>query len=631
MSASAFRLSSPTRTVSADISVKNGALTFSGTYKGKRVWLPSAVGIRVDDTELYRNVSLKVTDKRTIDETYSLVAVPTPVRSLCSEMTLEVCHRPSGYRYFIDVRCFDDALAWRLRLPGSGVRRVNAEVSQWKLPQHSTAFFGERNSSWKLMTYAGEYTDAPLAELHSVSQQGAVQMMPLMCVTPDSLYLTVLESTLANYSGARLEAHPDGALSVNFTEPDGFDVAGDIVTPWRVLTVYENLDGVVNSRVLTQLAPPADTSLFADRSYIRPGRSVWSWWSGIDGEFMTEDGEKRVIDKAAALGFEYTTLDEGWEAQPDTWNFVKKLVDYGAQRGVGVFLWRHWNRLNNPADNYAEMAAFMDTVAAVGVKGLKIDYMNGEDKNRIDFNIRALQLAAERRLMVNFHGCQKPTGETRTYPNEITREAVRGLELNRITADYRARMAQRGTPVADAPHVVGGDNQCIPARHDVLLPLVRGSIGATDYTPLGFSMPGNTTAAHHLAMAVLLESPLLTMAENPFYLFREEKLQNAIPLISALPVVWHERHVLPSTRLGQSLIMAKRDGDDWFVAGVCVDALKAELPLNFLDPDSTYSAEWITDGSDSSLTHSTSTFTNASMFPVEMAANGGFLLRLKKI
>lgn len=629
-----YAVSSPDGSVHATVSCdgEGSSLVFKGVYKGKTVWKASSLGLTVDGVELFRDVRLAEKGRREIDETYELTFSRAALRNHANELAVNVTHLPTGYSYVVEVRCHDNGIAYRLRLPGTGTRRVNREVAEWRLPENGTAWFGERNSSWKLMTYAGEFVDAPMSELHKVSKQGPVQMMPLMCTYPDSLYLTVMEAALFNYSGMRLEAMPDGALKADFTEPDGFDVTGEILTPWRVLMISESLDGVVNSHLLTDLAPAAAPDLFSDRSWIRPGRSVWSWWSNIDGRFMTGEGERAMIDRASDLGFEYTTLDEGWEDKPDKWKFVRDLVDYGKQRGVGVFLWRHWSRLNNTENGYAAMAAFMDTVAAVGVKGLKIDYMNGEDKDRVDFDVMALQLAAERKLMINFHGCQKPTGEARTYPNEITREAVRGMELNRITADYRARMAAKGTPVTDGPHVRGGENQCIPACHNVVLPVLRGAIGAVDYTPIGFSMPGNTTASHQLAMAFLLDSPLMTMAENPFYLFRTPGLEPMIPMIKSIPLVWDESHVLAGTELGKSLVMAKRCGDDWYLSAVTTEPSELSLSLDFLEPRCGYYGEWICDAvSDGGFERKTGRFRGGSKFLIKFAENGGMVMKLSKI
>lgn len=223
---------------------------------------------------------------------------------------------------------------------------------------------------------------------------------------------------------------------------------------------------------------------------------------------------------------------------------------YAQSRGVGLFVWRHWEKLNDPADDYRQMRGFLDSVAAIGIKGVKVDFMNGEGIRQIDFNTHLLKNAARRRLLVNLHGCQKPTGEIRTYPNEITREGVRGIELNRITANYEKRMRDEGrTPDPDR-YVPGDENQNIPASHNAALPFTRGVLGAADYTPIAFTMPGGTTAAHQLAFALLLDSPLLTIAENPFVLSGDERYRPALDIIRRLPTVWDETVVLPQSEIG---------------------------------------------------------------------------------
>lgn len=217
-----------------------------------------------------------------------------------------------------------------------------------------------------------------------------------------------------------------------------------------------------------------------------------------------------------------------------------------------------------------------------GVKGLKIDFMNGEGLRQIRFTTAVLEHAARRRLLVNFHGCQKPSGESRTYPNELTREGVRGLELNRITANYRARMREAGRPVAEGPHIPGDENQNIPASHNTALPFTRCVTGAADYTPVAFSMPGDVLPAQHLACAYLITSPLMTLAENPFHLFREERLRPALELLRGLPVCWQQTVVLPQSRIGRLAAFARRSGTTWYLAVAATDAAREAFRLDFL-------------------------------------------------
>ncbi len=179
-----------------------------------------------------------------------------------------------------------------------------------------------------------------------------------------------------------------------------------------------------------------------------------------------------------------------------------------------------------------------------------------------------LREAALRKLLVNFHGCQKPSGESRTYPNEVTREGVRGLELNRITEGYLKQQRAKGVDASTRPYTPGGENQNLPASHNAALPFTRCVAGPADYTPLAFSRPGDTTWAHQLAMAYLVTSPLLVMAEHPQRLFDEPGLDNVIPFVRELPVTWDETLVLEGSRIGELAAFARRKGEVWHVAMV---------------------------------------------------------------
>jgi alpha-glucosidase len=229
-------------------------------------------------------------------------------------------------------------------------------------------------------------------------------------------------------------------------------------------------------------------------------------------------------------------LDEGWEEWTNKWAQLKEIVDYARQKGIGVFVWKHSDQLINSDNDYEQMRAFLDSIKTAGVVGIKIDYMNGESKSIIDFDIRALQLCAERQLMVDFHGCQKPSGESRTYPNEITREGIRGLELNTM-------------------------NQPIPGNHNVALVFTRCILNNADYTPVGFSNPGTTSWAHQLATAFAFTSPLLVVAEYPDTLLQSK----ALPLIKGIPSVWDETIVLPESSIEETAVLARRSGNEWYL------------------------------------------------------------------
>lgn len=556
-----------------------GQLTYRALYRGHEVLAPAPIGITVAGCSLGRVTSFKPLRVYRTDDRFPARGVQRESR-LRAQRALCAVQPFSGPLYGLQALVADTGVAWRFVVPGEGVRRVNGETACWRLPPESRVWFAERHSDWKLKTYAGEWLCSPLRGLHAVSPQGPIQTMPLVAELPGGRgYAAIAEAALFGYSGMRLMAETDGTLRGCFTETGGFDVDGTIQTPWRVLLLAPTLHDWVNNDLIAQLAPPPDPELFSSpESWIKSGRSVWSWWQGRD-DYMQPEAEKRMIDAAATLGFEFTTLDEGWGAWTNAWSVLSELCDYARARDVRVFVWKHSKEICQPDHDYAALRGFLDQVKKAGAAGVKIDFMNSESYATILFDERVLVEAARRQLLVNFHGCQKPSGEARTYPNELTREGIRGLELNRIAEHARKRRGAAKPP----PYVPGGENQDLPASHNAALPFTRCIVGHADYTPLAFSRPGVTTWTHQLAMAYLITSPLLVMAEHPQRLLEDHGLAPALPFVRELPVCWDETRVLEGSRIGELAAFARRKGDTWFIAMVNgTDSLKlASVELAF--------------------------------------------------
>lgn len=567
--AESLRLTSPDGAVQAGLAVDGeGRLVYAVAFKGAEVVEASPIGITLDGQDLGQVGELSLLRVREARERYPLRGGHAEAR-LEARRALYYVKSAGGVSYGVQTVVANEGFAWRILVTGEGRRRVNAETACWRLPPESRVWFAERRSDWKLKTYAGEWVSAGLRELHKVSPQGPVQTMPLVAELPHGFgYAVVTEAGLLGYSGMRVRAEEDGALRGDFTEEDGFEVEGLVQTPWRVVMLAGSLDALVNNDLVSHLAAPPDPELFGeDTAWTEGGRSVWSWWQGED-DYMDVAGEKRMIDCAAELGFEFTTIDEGWEGWTNAWQALGEVCAYGREKGVRVFVWKHSKELNLPEGDFAALRAFLDRVRDAGAAGVKVDFMNSESLATVVFDERVLREAARRRLLVNFHGCQKPTGEGRTYPNEVTREGVRGMELNRITESYLKRQKAKGVDVSGRVYVPGGENQEIPASHNAALPFTRCVVGHADYTPIAFSRPGETTWAHQLAMAYLVTSPLMVMAEHPRRLLDDPRLAPAVPFVRELPVTWDETRVLEGSRIGDLAVLARRKGDVWYVAMV---------------------------------------------------------------
>jgi len=218
-------MTAPAGKLSAEVfTAPNGSLAYTVSYDGRIVCDTSSMGVTIDGTDTFEEVSLRLAASRERDESYPVRGVHDLARDHAREYVWEVTHRPTRYVYTLETRLYDDGFAYRFILPGRGVRHVGDEAAEWRLPADSRVWFAERNSAWKLLTYAGEWTSAPASELSTVSSQGPVQTMPLLYETADGLHLMVTEAALYEYSGMRLCASKDGSLHADFTEKEGFDL-----------------------------------------------------------------------------------------------------------------------------------------------------------------------------------------------------------------------------------------------------------------------------------------------------------------------------------------------------------------------------------------------------------------------
>jgi alpha-glucosidase len=260
---------------------------------------------------------------------------------------------------------------------------------------------------------------------------------------------------------------------------------------------------------------------------VKPGRAVWKY---LDGGGQSLEDIKQFSRWAGELGFEYQVIEGFWTRWSD--DELRELVEYSRSQGVGLWFWRHSKELRSPESR----EEFFSRLHDLGVVGAKIDFLDHEHKEVVDLYRALLEDAARHQIMDNFHGANKPTGESRTWPNELTREALRGMEARRLNER---------------------------ARHDVTLPFTRYLAGPGDYTPVVFGdRRGDTTWAHQIATAVVFDQPLLTYGGHPESLLASP----AVNVIKAIPSVWDETIVLPGSEVGEVAAFARRSGSEWFLA-----------------------------------------------------------------
>lgn len=546
----AVPLASPDGHLTADVSVSAGRLQYAVFRDGLNLIESSPLGLTVDGVDLGNGAaSIAVLSESEHNDVRPCRGVKSQAQDTYREFTLEVTRSGGGdHRLDMVWRIYNNAVAYRYIVPGAGLRTLSNEGSSWTVPAGTQQWY-QNNTSY----YEGLWTQG-MAGTYWITV-GA----PVVCKLPAGTaggYAVITEAALVGFPGMQLEpVNGSRTLRAQHFDQQSWQCPGGQATPWRVTLCSGDLNALVNSTVIESLNPPPAPELL-DADWIKPGRAVWSWW--LNDVTRYED-QVPYMNAGAELGFEYILFDEKW----DTWSAASldSLFRCAISKNLRVWLWKRWTTLDDPA----ERAAFFDWIdarnAELGVKaivGVKIDFMNNEAQATMDWYEQVLADAAARQLMINFHGANKPTGTARTWPNEMTREGVRGLEYN-SWGEY------------------------LPPAHNATLPFTRMLAGHADYTPVTFlnAKCGATSYAHQLAMAFVLTSPVTHWADQP-----DRYLSSpALDVIKASPTVWDETRVLEPSAIGELTLMARRNGSRWFLAAVNGNATTARtiaVPLSFL-------------------------------------------------
>lgn len=572
-------LSSQNSKLSLDVS--NNKLKCSIQYKGNDAISDVTLGINVDNEHLGLNSEIVSVETNSDYKTYIL-------------------KNNNGRDLKVDVREFDDGVALRYRFFSDKPCCIYGEETSFSFPSGTETWYasGPFQYGW-IQAYKHTVTD---------SISGELLAPPATFLLPNGVYASITEANLFDFHGAVLYGRSANKVQFGYVENRGHLVSGkvtglpsgeyyhdevrdypwiispkqnEIVTPWRVVMLSDNLNGLVNNGIIKSVSRKPDLQLFPEgdkTEWIKPGRSIFTWL--VEGDKLSVKTLKQYVDGASEMGIESVVVDDGWELWAETehnpkgltkWDFLKDLVDYASERNVDIWVWRPSSiRTGNRTDigllDDGERRNFMRKCSEIGVKGLKIDFFHTENLFTVQFMEKILKDAAKAKLMVVFHGVNKPTGDSYTYPNLLAKEAVRGLEC------------------------VGGENSWAPGPswpfHNTVLPFTRWLAGPADYTPLNFRnfCPESVTFSHQLSTIYMFTSPMLIFAAD-----MEDMLScPARQFIEEVPVVWDETFVLPESKIGELAAVARRKNDVWYVSVLNGDNVyDGKIGFDFL-PKGTY-------------------------------------------
>ncbi|MFW6277278.1 MAG: glycoside hydrolase family 97 protein [Prolixibacteraceae bacterium] len=600
---------------------------------GKEVMWFSPLSMSTNKGDFGKNPELKNSEITSVDNVIKTVwGNRSEVPDVYNELKLSF---EEGYNVLF--RAYNDGVAYRFQSELNGeliVYDEEVEYRFWEDYPMINHIVDSYTTSYEKLYTRQNITDIKtdnLISLPSVIDQGDVKLAILESDIYEypGFYLTKIGNHTRNYVNGSFPKYPTkwepgGHSLFNLVVLERADFIaktnGDRDFPWRVIAVAREDIDLVDSDLVYKLARPAKI----ETDWIKPGKVAWDWWNALNlkgVDFKTginNETYEYFIDFAAENDIEYIIMDEGWSDQfdvllPTPQVDMEHLTSYAKEKGVEIILWAVWHTIDRQYKEAFEL--FKDW----GIAGIKVDFIDRDDQLGIEFYERLAHEAAKYELLVDYHGCSKPTGLHRTYPNVITYEAVRGNEYNKFSTGE--------TP-----------------GHNVDIVFTRMMAGPMDYTPgamensveddfhQSFENPMSYgTRAHQLGMYVVYYSPLQMLCDAPT---AYEKYPDILQFLSDVPVTWDETKVLDG-KIGEYVVIARKKGNDWYIGGLTNwDEREVEIDLSEFASGS-YNATLLLDGINANRIASDyqvqkKRVNSSDKLKINMKKGGGFAIQLKK-
>jgi alpha-glucosidase len=574
---SSFDLKSPDKRIEVRIRTAHG-IHYDVVLEGRAILEDSTLSMDVDHKTIGKDDTKVVRAKAT---THDAVVEPVvrqkfaKIRDHYNEQHIEF---DGGYA--VTFRAYNEGVAYRFEtsLAASQIK-IYGEEMNLNFAANDNVYYPQEDSfqSHNERKYLPQHLSDILPEF--------IATLPAVVQVGQGASVAVAESDVEEYPGLWLKGtggfglaatfppfalkdHKDTELNVPVTEAADYIAVtkGTRTYPWRVLGIVDQDKDLLTNEIVYLLESP---SKIADTSWIKPGKVAWDWWNalnlyGVDFKAgVNTDTYKYFIDFAAKYQLPYIILDEGWYKHGDILEVVpdvnmEELASYSKQKNVGLILWAGWKELDE------KLIPALDQFQKWGVQGIKVDFMQRSDQWMIEYFYRVCREAAQRHILVDFHGDQKPATMTRTWPNLINTEGVRGMEWDKWSSET-------------------------DPKHSTTLPFTRMFLGPMDYTP-GAMLNGSKlefravatrpmsmgTRCQQLALYVIYDAPLQMLSDSPSNYEREPE---AMEFLKPVPSVWDDTKAL-SGKISDYVVVARRSGNDWYV-GAMTDWTARDLEIDF--------------------------------------------------
>jgi alpha-glucosidase len=627
------KLSSPNGALQFTFKLTKAGAQYDIHFKDRPVITAGSLGVSfAPEGNFAGDLELSKPVFREGEERYQLlIGKASSIQESYHEVTLPLEQTKAPFRKLnIVVRAFNDGIAFRYEFPKQD------DITELVVASENTSFpIATTTKTLALFlpnftsSHEGLYSHLPWSEV----KEDTLIDLPVLFNLP-GIYMAITEAALIDYAGMYLVKNKGVATSKLSPLPKETGVAVKHSlphrSPWRVMIISDRVGALIESNILTNLAPPL---AMEDASWIQPGKTTWPWWNGniipdsIAGGNNFETN-KYYIDFCARNKIEFHSVVEygghewyvndgrGFQPGPNSDPAkavagldMQQVCDYAKSQGVGIRVWVHWAAL------YPKLDAAFAQYEKWGIKGLMIDFMDRDDQQMVNIQQEMLEKAAKHKLHVQFHGAYKPTGLSRTWPNEFTREGAMNYEY------------------------LKWDNKITPS-HDLDIVFTRLLAGSTDYHLGGFRAVNQkdfkvqdpyplmmSTRCHMLAMYVVLENALGMTADYP----AAYEGQPGFEFIKEVPTTWDETKVIDA-RVGEYVVIARRKNNDWYIGAITNgQARMVDFSLSFLS-NNTYEATIYSDamGIDpNKLRKETRPVKNTDVISVQLAQGGGMAISLR--
>lgn len=624
-SAGAQTVVSPNKKLAVKFALRSGIPVYSIYLNNQSVITESALGIKTSKSDFSQGLQLVKTSPETIvKDQYTMLNAKKNLISYTAHKKSFTLKDSQNQLISIIFQVSDDGVAFRYDIPEkSGTDlTITKEYTSYNFPSGTRAWLqpkAEAQTGWEHTNPSYEENYQQDIAVGTPSKTGWIY--PAL-FKANQTWLAITETGMdGSYCGTFLKNEP-GKTDYQVSFPDPREIftgrgllpsfTGPAHTPWRIIAIG-SLKTLTESTLGTDLAIPAIK--VKDASFIRPGKSSWSWIMSKDDHIVYSE-QKKYIDFAAEMKWQYCLIDVDWDTKIG-YDKIAELATYAAEKKVGLLLWYNsagdWNTVpyhpkNKLLTKEGRREEF-SRIHGMGIKGIKVDFFNGDGQSMIRYYTEILKDAADYHLLVNFHGATLPRGWARTYPHLMTTEAVKGFE--NVTFTQQA-----------------ADEE---PNHGTMLPFTRNLFDPMDYTPMNLykvqsKVIRKTSSAYELATSVLYLSGIQHYAESP------EGMSHVPDFVQdylrTLPVSWEDVRFIDGMP-GKFVVIARKSGNKWYVAGTNGESIPRKLTLDLSVLKKTKGL-LISDAEESlSFKQQQITLPANRKMEMNLPANGGFVLVLE--